>query len=91
MDSKKYIGRLRREQAMKTAGRENPNRWAILPSTRVHGAAAQNNSRSIMRAGNQEKLRPQEKCFFLTSTFIKLLGTWHVLVSSTQTIWAAGN
>src|SRR6202521_3732348 len=65
--------RLRREQAMKTAGRENPNRWATVLSTRVHGAAVQNRSRSIMRAGKQEKLRPQEVCFFLTSPFIELI------------------
>ena len=64
--------RLRREQAMKTAGRENPNRWAIVPSTRVHGATVQNRSRSIMRAGKQEKPRPKDVCFFLTSAFIEL-------------------
>ena len=61
------LNRLRREEAMKTAGRENPNRWVTVPSTRVHGAEGQNRSRSIRWAGKQEKLRPQEKCFFLTS------------------------
>src|ERR1700674_5185769 len=57
---------------MKTANRENPNRWTTVSSTRVHGAAVQNRSRSIMGAGKQEKLRPQEVCFFLTSPFIEL-------------------
>jgi hypothetical protein len=59
--------RLRRELPMKTAGRENPNRWVTVPNTRVHGAEVQNRSRSIKWAGKQEKLRPQEVCFFLTS------------------------
>src|SRR5712692_6216719 len=58
---------------MKTAGRENPNRRTTVSSTRVHGAAAQSRSRSIRWAGKQEKLRPQEECFFLTSPFIELL------------------
>ncbi len=60
---------------MKTAGRENPNRWATVPSTRVHGAEVQNSSRSITRARKQEKFQPQEMCFFLTSTFIELIRT----------------
>src|ERR1700694_4542489 len=64
--------RLRREEAMKTAGRENPNGWTILSRNRAHGAVGQNRSRSIRRAAKQEKLRPTEKCFFLTSTFIEL-------------------
>ena len=42
-----------------------------MSSTRVHGAAAQSRSRSISWAGKQEKLRPHEKCFFLTSIFIE--------------------
>jgi hypothetical protein len=64
--------RLRREQPMKTT-RENQNRWAAVPSSRVHGAAVQNRSRSIMQAGKQEKLRPQEVCCLLTSPFIELI------------------
>src|SRR5580704_9485921 len=66
----------RNEQPMKTAGRENPNRWATVSSTRVHGAEVQNRSRSIQGAGKQEKLRPREMCFFLTSPFIELLRTY---------------
>src|ERR1700724_420515 len=64
--------RLRREEVMKTAGRENPNHGVAGPHTRAHGAVGQNRSRSIRRAAKQEKLRPTEKCFFLTSTFIEL-------------------
>src|SRR5277367_3520966 len=64
--------RLRREEAMKTAGRENPNRWATLASNRAPGAGGQNSSGSIQWAEKQEKSRPKEMCFFLTSTFIEL-------------------
>src|SRR6266481_4356185 len=56
---------------MKTAGRENPNRWARAPRNRAHGAVGQNRSRSIKWAAKQEKFQPQEMCFFLTSTFIE--------------------
>jgi hypothetical protein len=59
---------------MKTAGREIPNRWTAVPSNRVYEAAGQNRSCSITWAAKQEKLRPSEKCFFLTSTFIELIG-----------------
>src|SRR5271154_2966006 len=65
--------RLRCEEAMKTAGRENPNRWATLASNRAPGAGGQNRSCSIQWAEKQEKSRPKEMCFFLTSTFIELL------------------
>jgi hypothetical protein len=65
--------RLRREQAMKTAGRENPNRWTIVPSNRAHGAEGQNNSRSIIWAEKQQNFQLMEMCFFLTSPFIELI------------------
>jgi hypothetical protein len=58
---------------MKTAGRENPNRWAKVSNNRAHGAAGQNRSRSIKWAEKQEKLQPMEECFFLTSPFIELI------------------
>jgi len=64
--------RLRREEAMKTADSENPNRGGALPRNRAHGAVGQNKSRSIKWAEKQEKLRPKEMCFFLTSPFIEL-------------------
>ena len=67
--------RLRCEEAMKTAGRENPNRWANVPSNRAHGTAVQNKSCSIKWAVTQENVQPLERCFFLTSTFIGLSKT----------------
>jgi hypothetical protein len=39
---------------MKTADRENPNRWAKVSSNRAHGAAGQNRSCSFMWAAKQE-------------------------------------
>src|SRR6266478_4592296 len=59
---------------MKTAGRRTSNRWATVPSNRAPGAGGQNRSCSIQWAEKQEKLQPAQKCFFLTSTFIKPLG-----------------
>src|ERR1700682_1390940 len=64
--------RLRREEVMKTADRENPNHGVAGPHNRAHGAVGQNRSRSIKWAAKQEKLRPRERFFFLTSTFIEL-------------------
>src|SRR6476469_11242097 len=68
--------RLRREQAMKTAGRENPIHGVTSPRNRAPGAVDQNRSCSIKWAAKQEKCQPLELCFFLTSTFIEL--TRHV-------------
>jgi hypothetical protein len=56
---------------MKTAGRENPDRWAKLSSNRALGAGNQNRSCSIMWAAKQENFQPAESCFFLTSPFIE--------------------
>jgi hypothetical protein len=57
---------------MKTALRENPNLWAIMPRNRAHGVAGQNKScSSIKWAAKQEKLQPKEAFFFLTSPFIE--------------------
>src|SRR6202030_2914729 len=64
--------RLRRAKVMKTAGRENPNRWGNASSNRAPGAEVQNRSCSIMWAGKQEKIRPLQECFFLTFLFIEL-------------------
>ncbi len=61
---------------MKTAHREHPNRWAKVPSNRAPGAVGLNRSCSIYRAAKQEKLQLLERCFFLTSTFIELIGRW---------------
>ena len=64
--------RLRREQAMKTAGRGNPNRWVQVSSNRAHGVARQNRPCSIEWAAKQGNFQPKEMCFSLTSTFIEL-------------------
>src|SRR3977135_378849 len=64
--------RLRREPAMKTADRENPIHGATCARNRAHDAAGQNRTRSIEWAEKQEKFRPKEMCFFLTSPFIEL-------------------
>src|SRR5580704_11743558 len=64
--------RLRCAEAMKTAARENPNRWASMPRNRAHGTAVQNRSCSMKWAAKQENVQPLETCFFLTSTFIEL-------------------
>jgi hypothetical protein len=45
-----------------------------LPRNRAHGAVGQNRSCSIKWAAKQEKFRPVQECFFLTSTFIELIG-----------------
>src|ERR1700732_767067 len=74
--------RLRREQAMKTAGRENPIHGVTLPRNRAPGAVGQNRSRSIKWAAKQEKFQPLEMCFFLTSTFIELNGSLNETVGS---------
>ena len=76
---------------MKSADRENPNRWATTPSNRDFGAEGQNRSLSIEWAAKQEKLRPAEMCFFLTPLYrtyqtsaaiaIKLIGLIPYLVS----------
>jgi hypothetical protein len=65
--------RLRREEAMKTAGRENPNHGVAGPHNRAHGAVGQNRSRSIEWAVKQEKFRLRERYFFLTLPFIELI------------------
>src|ERR1700719_3976163 len=62
------------KKAMKTAGRENPNRWTTLASNRALGAGGQNRSCSIKWAAKQGNGQPLERCFFLTSPFIELTG-----------------
>src|SRR5271154_770309 len=71
--------RLRCQEAMKTAGRENPNRRGRVPRNRAHGAEGQNSSRSIRWAEKQEKFQPMEMSFFLTSSFIELTRHWQAL------------
>ena len=64
--------RFRCQEAMKTAGRENPHRRPAALSNRARGVEDQNRSCSHNWAAKQEKLQPLEACFFLTSPFIDL-------------------
>jgi hypothetical protein len=64
--------RLRRQEAMKTASRENPNHGLAWTRNRAHGAVDQNRTRSIKWDEKQKKFQPKEMCFFLTSPFIEL-------------------
>ena len=66
--------RLRRQEAMKTADRENQKHGATLPRNRAHEAVGQNRSRPIKWAAKQEKFQPKEMCLFLTSTLIEPIG-----------------
>src|ERR1700733_15446908 len=63
--------RLRCKEAMKTAGRENPNRWAKIASNRAHGAEVQHRSCSINWAAKQEKVRADGGVFFLDFPFYR--------------------
>src|SRR6266403_5237621 len=56
---------LRREEVMKTAGRENPYHGVAWPRNRAHGAVGQNRSRSIKWAEKQETFRADGVVFFL--------------------------
>src|ERR1700680_3786889 len=67
--------RLRRQEAMKTAGRENPNHRSTVLHEHM-ARVGQNRSRSLKWAEKQENFQPKEMCFFLTSTFIELMRTW---------------
>src|SRR5260370_14679531 len=75
---------------MKTAQREHPNRWAKVPSNRAPGAVGLNRSCSIYRAAKQEKLQLLERCFFLTSTFIELIGSEPVRKTDNSVFFMAG-
>src|SRR3984893_14972263 len=63
--------RLRRQEAMKTAGRENPNHRSTVLHEQM-ARVGQNRYRSLKWAEKQENFQPKEMCFFLTSTFIEL-------------------
>src|SRR5215831_9414488 len=55
---------------MKTAGRENPNRWAAKLSNRATGAEGQNRSCSIKWAAKVKKFQPW-RYFFLDFPFYR--------------------
>jgi hypothetical protein len=57
---------------MKTADRENPNRWAAKLSNRANGAAGQNRTCSIQWAVKEEQFQPREAFFLLTFPFREL-------------------
>src|SRR6202171_5551324 len=64
---------------MKTADREKQIHGYTWSRNRAHGEVGQNRTRSIKWAEKQEKFRPKEMCFFLTSPFIELIGSWLAL------------
>src|SRR3981081_2262619 len=68
--------RLRREQAMKTAGKENPNRCAITRQpTELLGRKIELSL--ITHVGWKGRKHPATaKYFFLTFPFIELIRTW---------------
>jgi len=59
---------------MKTAGRENQNRWGTVSGNRAYGTAGQSRSHLISWAAKQGKIQPAWISFFLTSAFIELTG-----------------
>src|SRR5260370_37800905 len=74
---------------MKTADRENPNRWAAKLTNRASGAEDKNRSCYITWAAKQEKLQPLEWCFFLTSPFIELTRSCERKSSAFRCMWYA--
>src|SRR5882762_7478253 len=79
---------LRRQETMKTAGRENPIHGVRVPRNRAHGAVGQNRSRSIKWAAKQEKFQPEEMCFFLTSPFMELTRSWQLIALAVHNPYA---
>jgi len=57
---------------MKTADRENPNRWAAILSNRARGAKARTDPAQSRGLRSKKKLQPSEVYFFLTPSFIEL-------------------
>ena len=73
--------RLRRQEAMKTAGRENPNHGATLPHNRAHGAVGQNRFRSIRGGCEARKIPAEGGVFFLD---FSLYRTYRARTTSTN-------
>jgi hypothetical protein len=59
------------DRAMKTADRENPNRWAQVSSNRTHGAVGQNRILLIQVGCEARKIPAIGDVFFLTFLFIE--------------------
>ena len=62
--------RLRRQEAMKTAGRENPNHRSTVLREHMARLVRTELARSS-GAEKQENFQPKEMCFFLTSSFYR--------------------
>jgi len=63
---------LRREQAMKTADRENQTAGPPYPAPESVVRQLKTDLAQSRGLGSKKTLRPQERCFFLTSTSIEL-------------------
>ena len=63
--------RLRCEEAMKTAGRENPNRWATVSSNRAPGAGRSEQILLIEVGCEARKLPAGAEVFFLDFPFYR--------------------
>jgi len=69
----------RRKDAMKTAGRENQNRYAtILVAFRASGTEGENNPAQLTRLDVKKKSGRGRRVFFLTP-FIELIRTWDIV------------
>jgi len=78
--------RLRHEEAMKTAGRENPKpRGSQAPATEHMARQVRTNLGSIKWAEKQEKFQPLQKCFFLDFSFIEAVSMGRRNISSKST------
>jgi hypothetical protein len=58
---------LRRAKLMKTGGKENQKRCLHEAASRDRGTEGYNNPAQTRWAGQQEKIQPSQKCFFLDS------------------------
>jgi hypothetical protein len=75
---------------MKTAERENRNRWADMISVCANGTAGQNRPCSSTWGWKQDKLQRSEEYLFLTSSSIELTEMVCVLLPSNLDRWGLG-
>jgi hypothetical protein len=68
--------RLRREQAMKTAGGENPKRWATTSQQPSTWCGRSEQILFIHMGCEASKIPAAGEIFFLTSAFIEQIGTY---------------
>ena len=73
--------RLRRQEAMKTAGRENPNRWAIVPSI-PSAWCGRSEQISLDQVGCEARKIPAEGGVFFLDFYLyrtyQELARWHL-------------